>query len=112
MNTKDISDKEVLEMLNCDCCLLVIEALREKIKDYGNTLYEAYDSVANKYYIGFGFAYIDIQKSKFCPYVIIDKDRRELDMFKKKADAQKEILHQTMYELAHRIENGKKNIRK
>ena len=112
MNTKDISDKEVLEMLNSDCCLPVIEAIREKIKEYGNTLYEAYDSVANKYNIGFGFAYIDIQKSEFYPYVIIDKERRELDLFKKKSDAQKEILHQTMYELAHRIENGKKNIRK
>ena len=107
---KEITDKEVLDMLSCDCCLPVIEAIREKIKEYGNTLYEAYDSVANKYNISFGFAYIDVEKSEFCPYIIIDKERSELGMFKTMEDAQKEILHQTMYELAHRSENGKKNI--
>ena len=107
-----LPDKEVFEMLNCSVCEPIIKAIKEKREQYGFSLYEAYDSVANKYKISFGFAYIDVEKSEFCPYIIIDKERSELGMFKTMEDAQKEILHQTMYELAHRIENGKENIHK
>ena len=111
-NVNVLPDKEVIEMLNCPVCKPVIKAIKEKREEYGSSLYEAYDSVADKYNISFGFAYIDVQKSEYCPYIIVDKDRRELDVFKTTEDAQKEILHQTMYELAHRIENGKENIHK
>ena len=107
-----LPDKEVIEMLNCSVCEPIIKAIKEKREQDGFSLYEAYDSVANKYKISFGFAYIDVEKSEFCPYIIIDKERSELGMFKTMEDAQKEILHQTMYELAHRIENGKENIHK
>ena len=109
-NVNVLPDKEVNEMLNCPVCKPVIKAIKEKREEYGSSLYEAYDSVASKYNISFGFAYIDVQKSEYRPYIIIDKDRRELDVFKTMADAQKAILRQTMYELAHRIENGKENI--
>ena len=111
-NVNVLPDKEVIEMLNCPVCKPVIKAIKEKREEYGSSLYEAYDSVADKYNISFGFAYIDVQKSEYCPYIIVDKDRRELDVFKTMADAQKAILRQTMYELAHRIENSKENIHK
>ena len=109
-NVNVLPDKEVIEMLNCPVCKPVIKAIKEKREEYGSSLYEAYDSVADKYNISFGFAYIDVQKSEYRPYIIVDKDKRELDVFKTMADAQKAILRQTMYELAHRIENGKENI--
>lgn len=105
-NVNALPDKEVIEMLNCPVCKPVIKAIKEKREEYGSSLYEAYDSVADKYNISFGFAYIDVQKSEYRPYIIVDKDKRELDVFKTMADAQKEILRQTMYELAHRIESG------
>lgn len=47
---------------------------------------------------------------KFYPYVNISNKIRLLDAQNTMLEAQKEILHQTMYELAHRIENGTKNI--
>ena len=109
-NVNVLPDKEVIEMLNCPVCEPIIKAIKEKREQYGYSLYEAYESVANKYNISSGFAYIDVEKNEFCPYIIIDKDRRELDVFKTMDDARKEILHQTMYELARRIKNGKKNI--
>ena len=109
-NVNVLPDKEVIKMLNCSACKPVIKAIEEKRKENGSSLFEAYDLVADKYNISFGFTYIDVERNEFYPYIIIDNNRRELDMFKKMADAQKEILHQTMYELAHRIENGKKNI--
>lgn len=105
-NVNVLPDKEVIEMLNCPVCKPVIKAIKEKREEYGYSLYEAYESVANKYNISSGFAYIDVEKNEFCPYIIIDKDKRELDVFKTMDDARKEILHQTMYELAHRIESG------
>lgn len=108
MRTEEISDKEVQEILNCPTCLPVIAAIREKRKKYGKTLYEAYDLVASKYYISFGVD-IEEKKSKYFPYIKIDNHLENLGKFTSMTEAQKEILHQTMYELANRIENCEKS---
>lgn len=108
MKTKNISDKEVLEMLNSPACLSVVKAIKIKQSETINCpLYQAYDLVAGKYEISFG---IEVEFPKFYPYVNISNIIRQLDAQKTMLEAQKEILHQTMYELARRIENGKKNI--
>lgn len=110
MKTKEIeiTDCEVLKMLNCPACLSVVKAIKIKQSETINCpLYQAYDLVAGKYKISFG---IDVELPKFYPYVNISNKIRLLDAQNTMLEAQKEILHQTMYELAHRIECGKKNI--
>lgn len=105
---KEITDKEVLDMLNCSACLSVVKAIKIKQSETINCpLYQAYDLVAGKYEISFG---IEVEFPKFYPYVNISNKIRLLDAQNTMLEAQKEILHQTMYELAHRIENGTKNI--
>lgn len=105
---KEITDKEVLDMLNCSACLSVVKAIKIKQCETINCpLYQAYDLVANKYEISFG---IEVEFTKFYPYVNINNKIWLLDAQNTMLEAQKEILHQTMYELAHRIENGTKNI--
>ena len=105
---KEISDKEVLEILNSPACLSVVKAIKIKQSETINSpLYQAYDLVAGKYEISFG---IEVEFPKFYPYLNISNKIRLLDAQNTMLEAQKEILHQTMYELARRIENGKKNI--
>ena len=111
-NKIELSNKEILEILNTIVCRPIRDAIEDKRKENECSLFEAYELVADRCNISFGFYETDVHKSEYRPYVIIDKDRRELNVFKTMAEAQKEILHQTMYELAHRIENGKENMYK
>ena len=104
---KEITDGEVLNMLNCLACLSVVNAIKLKQRKCACSLYNAYDLVAGNYGIQFNSGY---NPSACYPYIMIDGKREELDEQKTMVEAQKEILHQTMYELARRIENGKKNI--
>lgn len=104
---KEITDREVLNMLNCPACLSVANAIKLKQRECACSLYNAYDLVAGNYGIQFNSGY---NPSVCYPYILIDGKREELDEQKTMVEAQKEILHQTMYELAHRIENGQKNI--
>ena len=106
---KEITDKEVLDMLNCSSCLSVVSAIKLKQREYACSLYNAYDLVAENYGIQFNSGY---NPSVCYPYIFIDDKRENLDEQKTMVEAQKEILHKTMYELARRIENGKKNIHK
>ena len=49
---KEISDKEVLEMLNSPACLSVVKAIKIKQSETINCpLYQAYDLIAGKYEI-------------------------------------------------------------
>lgn len=104
---KEITDREVLNMLNCPACLSVVNAIKLKQIECACSLYNAYDLVAGNYGILFNSGY---NPSACYPYILIDGKREELDEQKTMVEAQKEILHKTMYELAHRIENGTKNI--
>lgn len=104
---KEITDREVLNMLNCPACLSVANTIKLKQRECACSLYNAYDLVAGNYGIQFNSGY---NPSVCYPYILIDGKREELDEQKTMVEAQKEILHQTMYELAHRIENGQKNI--
>lgn len=106
---KEITDREVLNMLNCPACLSVVSAIKLKQRECACSLYNAYDLVAGYYGIQFNSGY---NPSACYPYILIDGKREELDEQKTMVEAQKEILHKTMYELARRIENGKKNIHK
>lgn len=107
MKEKKIADKVALEMLNCSACSSVVNAI--KIKQWETkrcSLYQAYEFVADKYKISFG---IDVEVPKFYPYVSIDNKIVELDEQDTMLDAQKEILHQTMDELAKKNYNNKNN---
>ena len=104
---KEITDREVLNMLNCPACLSVVNAIKLKQRECACSLYNAYDLVAGNHGIQFNSGY---NPSACYPYILIDDKRKDLDEQKTMVEAQKEILHQTMYELAHRIENGQKNI--
>ena len=106
---KEITDREVLNILNCPVCLSVVNAIKLKQRECACSLYNAYDLVAENYGIQFNSGY---NPSVCYPYILIDGKREELDEQKTMVEAQKEILHKTMYELARRIENGKKNIHK
>ncbi len=106
---KEITDNEVLDMLNCPVCLSVVNAIKLKQRERACSLYNAYDLVAGNYGIQFNSGY---NPSACYPYILIDDKREYLDEQKTMVEAQKEILHKTMYELARRIENGKKNIHK
>lgn len=99
---KEISNVEVIEQLNCPTCKCVIEAIKQK--RYYN-LYCAYDSVANDYGITFG---IDITNKDSYIYIKYDDVTIYENEYKTTIEAQKEIIHQSMYELAHRIESGYK----
>lgn len=106
MKTKEIeiTDNEVLDMLNCSACLSVVSAIKITQDETINcSLYQAYELVASKYKISFG---VDVEVPEFYPYVNIDNKIMELDAQRTMLNAQKEILHQTMYKLANRMGNG------
>ena len=54
---KEITDKEVLDMLNCPVCLSVVNAIKLKQRECACSLYNAYDLVAGNYGIQFNSGY-------------------------------------------------------
>lgn len=98
-----LSNNQIIEYLNCPACEPLIDAVKKKFAIFGDNLYCVYELVANSYGIYFG---LNSDNDKYYPCIIIDGEKWELDGFKSYKDAQKEIIHNTMYKLAHRIENN------